>query len=654
MPLSLKKIQEAHERLKEYSGDNPYLAKLRNDVFAYNSKTLNDFECTYILGNYNNKPKRIFKTVKVADWWGQLKQQEWKTEFTPDRIVITWLLGETDTVYHFFCMYRRSQPSAVECFAPKKAILTDFLLPSFNDIDIDFSAYAAKSGRELYPYQEEAVKFLVARKKAILASEMGCGKTSSAIVASLCGGYERILVIAPASVKTSWKKELGLYVDEDDITVVSGRKWDNKKYTIINYDILKNFYEVPTEVVKEKTLILNDQGRLELETKDREKVSRKKSTIKEAMDASDIYNAKFDLIIIDEAHRLSNTTSGIYKIVSDFVKRSNPKGIFALTGTPITNRPINFYNILKIIGAPIADDWTHYVERYCDGKSFYKKKERDAQTYIYLRNVHKNSWYDLTFDEKKELDTIIEQRCKKVWVTNGASNLEELQEIVKPYYLRRMKSEFGTLPNKVVKVLAYSLTDNESREYEDLWEEYINGKDSEKAAILEKYRHIAETTKERQWLANSMIERTANLARRCIESGHKVVIFCSFDDEINTLSKMFGDICVKHNGKTTAQKKDKAVDRFQNDDSVKVFLGNIQSASVGITLTRGTVAIFNSFSWVSGINLQAEDRIHRIGQQNDVTVYYQVFKDTFYEDMLDKVRGKEDIISTIIIDESKK
>lgn len=91
------------------------------------------------------------------------------------------------------------------------------------------------------------------------------------------------------------------------------------------------------------------------------------------MSNSQIFQSNFDLIIIDEAHRLSNTTSGIYKIVSDLVARSKPLGIYAITGTPITNRPINFYNILKIINAPIASDWNYYVTRYCDAKSFYKK-----------------------------------------------------------------------------------------------------------------------------------------------------------------------------------------------------------------------------------------------------------------------------------------
>ena len=151
-----------------------------------------------------------------------------------------------------------------------------------------------------------------------------------------------------------------------------------------------------------------------------------------------------------------------------------------------------------------------------------------------------------------------------------------------------------------------------------------------------------------------MLDRTISLTRKCVELGHKVVVFCSFDDEINTLMKEFGAIAVKHNGKMINKYKDKSVESFQNDPNIKVFVGNINSAGVGLTLVASDVAIFNSFSWVSGDNLQAEDRIHRLNQTKKCTVYYQVFSDTFYEEMLDKVRGKQSIIDNIIVTENEK
>jgi SNF2 family DNA or RNA helicase len=155
-------------------------------------------------------------------------------------------------------VYRRSQEKAVEVFAPKKAIITDLLSEDWTLKEIDFKPYNERSGRVLYPHQEDAVKFLTTKKKAILADVMGFGKTTSAIVSALEDDYKHILIISPASVKTTWKKELMQYVPEDDITIVEGSKWKENRFTIINYDILKNFYEVPTETVKQTSLELQD------------------------------------------------------------------------------------------------------------------------------------------------------------------------------------------------------------------------------------------------------------------------------------------------------------------------------------------------------------------------------------------------------------
>jgi SWI/SNF-related matrix-associated actin-dependent regulator 1 of chromatin subfamily A len=652
MTLALSKIEKAYELLKNYNGSNSHIIKLKNTVIAYQTRAMNDFEVEYVLSNFDKEPREINKIVKIADWYGEKLKEDLELEFVPKVLKVTWYLGEKDSLYHFYCIYRRSQEKALELFAPKKAILTDFLSEDWTLKEINFKPYNERLGFCLYPHQEEAVKFLTSKKKAILADVMGFGKTYSAIVSALEDEYEKVLIISPASVKMTWYKELKSLVNEDEITIVEGSKWKENKFTIINYDILKNFYEVPMETVKTSSLEL-EGGQVKKVVKEKEKVSRKASVISEAMENSQLFQSQFDLIIIDEAHRLSNTTSGIYKIVSDLVKRSNPKGIYELSGTPITNRPINFYNLLKIIGSPLADDWKYYVERYCDGKFFYNKKERDAISFMFCKKKGKASWYDLSFEEKEELDKILDKRCKKIWVTDGASHLDELQEAVKSCYIRRDKNDL-TLPKKTVKVLNYDLTNEERESYEQVWDEYLQAQEGKNKEDLEKYKKITEGIMMRQWLANAMTSKTIDLARKCVDLGNKVVIFCSFDEELNTIKEAFKDICVVHNGKMLTKKKDKSVEEFQNNPNIRVFIGNIQSAGVGLTLVASRVAIFNSFSWVSGDNLQAEDRIHRLNQKKDVTIYYQVFGDTFYKEMFDKVRGKQEIIDNIIVSEKNK
>lgn len=654
MALALDKIEKAYKYLEEYKGDNPFIIRTRNTVIAYKTRAMNDFEIEYVISNRDAEPRAINKIVKVADWWGAKQQAEWNTNFPIQKIKITWLIGETPTLYHVYCIYRRSQSQAIEMFIPKQAILTDFLCEDWMAKNIDFKPYNERSQRPLFPYQEEAVKFLTSKKKAILADEMGSGKSLDAIVASLVDQYEKILIICPASLKMNWQKELLYYVDEEQISIVEGAEWKDNKYTIINYDILRNFYQIPTETIKQKRLEMDDDGSIQSVVDEKEKVSRKKLVISEAMANSPLYQAKFDLVIIDEAHRLSNTSSGIFKIVSDLVKRSNPKGIYALTGTPITNRPINFFNILKIIDAPIAKDWKHYVERYCDGKHFYNKKERNAHTAIFCRQHNKSSWYDLSYDEKQQLDKYLERHCRSVWVTNGASHLDELQEVVKSYYLRRTKDQFKAIVGKTVNIIKYKLTETEQAEYDNVWNEYAMAKADTNIVDVEKYKKITEGIILRQWLAKTMTNKTIALANKLLKDNDKIIIFTSFDEELNTLAEAFGEMCVVHNGKMTIKKKDESVELFQHDPSKKVFIGNIHSAGVGLTLTASHVVVFNSFSWVPGDNLQAEDRAHRLNQTEDVTIYYQTFQDTFYEEMLDKVRGKQNIIDNIIITEANK
>lgn len=157
------------------------------------------------------------------------------------------------------------------------------------------------------------------------------GKTITSIVAALEDNYEKILVISPASVKTVWEKEIKRFLNEDKLTIVNGSTWKEARFTIINYDILDNFYEIPMETVKRKVRNIDDNGKITYKTVEKEVVSKKDVIIKEAMANSQLFQSKFDLIIIDEAHKLSNSTSGRYKIIADLIKRSNPDGIYLLT-----------------------------------------------------------------------------------------------------------------------------------------------------------------------------------------------------------------------------------------------------------------------------------------------------------------------------------
>ena len=103
-----------------------------------------------------------------------------------------------------------------------------------------------------------------------------------------------------------------------------------------------------------------------------------------------------------------------------------------------------------------------------------------------------------------------------------------------------------------------------------------------------------------------------------------------------------------------SKEKDNSVHKFMNDKDVMVFIGNIQSCGVGITLISSCNMIFNNLSFLPADNRQMEDRIYRIGQTRDVNIYYQFFKDTQYEKMWDIVMKKELVINQVIKKETEK
>ena len=656
MSISLEKTSEAYNKLKEYNGENSYLINLKNDVFVYKNKTLNELQIEYILENYDKIPFYYNKIVKIAKWYGLKKQEEWGTEFVPEKLLIGYYLGETQAFYHIYIKYRKSMDKFILLFVPKNAILTPLFIEDFNKKEIDFSKYNTENFK-LKPQQEQGVKFLTTRKKAILAHQMGGGKTIASIVAALEDNYNKILVISPASVKHTWYRELKRFMDEDDFTIVEGSTWREARFTIINYDILDNFYEIPTEIVKRKVRNVDDNGEITYKTVEKEVVSKKNAVISEAMANSQLFQSKFDLIIIDEAHKLSNANNGRYKIITDLIQRSNPKGIYELTGTMITNNPMNLYNILKIIDADITKDWQSYVKNYCDGKQIYVKGERDGFTNAFLKKKGKTSWYDLTYDEKTELNEFLDKNCKKIWLTRGASNLEELKERIKHLYLRDLNEEIYKKFKKETKVISYTLSNDEKNEYDNVWEEYINSLDEEERdlnKILDN-KKLIEGSVLRQATSQMMIPHTIQLVESILKnSDDKVIIFCAFDKEIYDLKEHFQDTCVVHNGKLTTKAKEKAIDTFKNDEKCRILLGNLVSTSVGLNLIVANHVIFNSVSWLPAENQQAEYRILRIGQTKDCTIYYQKLNDTYMTRMFELLAIKNEIIDAVIVDEKNK
>lgn len=667
---SIKAKNEALLKLKEYNGINPQILQFKKEVVLLNrTNVLNDFAVEYILTNYNFTPTPINKTIKIADWFGEKLQKDYEIEFLPEKLRIFTLIGETKTIFHVLIKYRQNM-EPMEMFISKKAILENFLVDDYHNIQVDFNRYDMLSSskdpnRKIKEHQKEAVQFLLSRKKCVLADDMGVGKSLELSIASIEGNFDSVLIICPASLKTNWKKELMWYTPERDITIIEspirmtkpelekylgykeGRsgltvkelqeeakdkgKWEDNRFVIVNFDILEEFYKIPA--------------------------TRSKENLQKALEESPmlqyILNKK-SLIIIDEAHRLSNDTSIRYKIIDNLIKRGKPDSVYLATGTPITNNPQNFYCVLKLINDPITDDWQYYMERYCGAMKIPAKGEKERWTNYFLQRVNKSSWYDLTSKEKDDLKEYISKNARKITIMKDATNLEELKLRVQHLYLRRTKEDIAEgLPNKTIHEVFYDFNPQQLYEYNKLWDEYVTAQ-LKADPTKEINKELLEGAIYRKYCSNQMVPNTIKMTDEFISQGKKVIIATCYDEELEMLKEYFGKKCVVYNGKMNSKQKDAAQKAFMDDPNIMVFIGNIQAASVGLTLIVSHTLIFNNMSFVPSDCRQMEDRVYRIGQTNDVDIYYQLFKGTQYEKIWDIILKKELIINTVIKTEYEK
>jgi SWI/SNF-related matrix-associated actin-dependent regulator 1 of chromatin subfamily A len=276
----------------------------------------------------------------------------------------------------------------------------------------------------------------------------------------------------------------------------------------------------------------------------------------------------------------------------------------------MTSRPIDYFNLLSLIDSPVAKNWMAYVIRYCQGYQF-------------------------------------KVGSRKVWNVMGASNLEELRDRTLGLTLRRLKEDVLDLPDKIITPVYLRL---KSKLYEEVMGDYYNWYEKNPEESKSLTVQFTKLTKVRQIIADEKIAQTIELAENIIEQDKKVIIFCNFTDSLNKLCEHFGKTAVKLDGSMSKAERQLSVDQFQENEKVKVFVGNIKAAGVGLTLTSAEAVIMNDLSFLPSDHSQAEDRAYRYGQKNNVLVYYPIFENTIEGIIYDILANKKQVISTILGD----
>ncbi len=557
---------KALELLDTYSGANNYILYLQQKKLSskkfYPTRSQSDYIITY----YDVLPKVARKWVELDTYFAKKFAEERYLLQVPEQIYIEKLLVEKEKSYHVWGKFFESDKLS-EFWIPKSALIKTHIIKT---VEIDYSKYGH---RPPLSHQKEAIEKLVGSKRFILADDMGLGKTTSTIIAALETNAKKILIVCPASLKINWEREIANYSDRS-VFIAEGKKYSTESdFVIINYDILKNFHD----------------------TKDKEN--------------SLLIKSNFDLVILDEAHMISNAQAQRTKIINSFVK--NIKRVWLLTGTPMTSRPMNYYNLLSIIESPVAQNWMAYAIRYCQGYQFNAGK-------------------------------------RKVWNVSGASNLEELRDRTSKQILRRLKEDVLDLPEKIITPVYLRL---QSKEYENLMGEYYDWYDKNPDESSSLTVQFSKLMKVRKVIANEKVNQTIEFTENILEQGKKVIIFTNFTDTLQSIYQHFGKQAVYLDGSCSNAIRQQAVDSFQNDDKIKVFVGNLKAAGVGLTLTAAEVVIMNDLSFVPAEHAQAEDRAYRYGQKSNVLVYYPLFDNSIEGAIYDILNNKKRIINTVMGDQ---
>lgn len=427
----------------------------------------------------------------------------------------------------------------------------------------------------LYKFQQDSQSLLSSRKHNLLADEMGLGKTVQAIEMINRNRLRMVLIICKASIKINWERKLKEWLISARYIQIINKKTDRieplAEIIIVNYDLITHSY-------------------LFYQLKEIE----------------------WDLIICDEAHYLKNLEARRTQAVlakDGLIHKA--KRTLMMTGTPVLNRPIELYPILRVLApqviAPYSDKFK-YAKRYCDGY-------QDG----------------FGFNDR------------------GASNTEELNKRLRQHYMiRRTWNELEIqLPKKRYEMVFIDQTEAVKGHLKVL-------DDAQRTDFKHQKLNIdaGGLATLRRETAEAKIVCCISTIKEWVESSGKLVIFAYHHSVIERLEhelKEYGTLTLT--GSTSQSNRQRAIDTFrQEGSSKKVFIGQIQAAGEGIDGLQDVChhILFVESSWVPGEISQAIARLWRIGQKQSVLVRFLIWANSIEEHMmrvaLEKVKTIKEIV----------
>lgn len=395
----------------------------------------------------------------------------------------------------------------------------------------------ALSKHSLMDHQPAGIKHLLQRTSALLADDMGLGKTRQAVIAAAIRAGDRpVLVITLSTLIINWEREIQMVYPDARI---SKQRFDPEtQWAIVNYERLGDYV---------------------------------------------LLAGHFEVMIIDEAHRLKEPTAGWTRHGFDIAAKIPNR--YLLTGTPVLNRESELHTLLRLSGHPVGQlPLKAFCEQFAGSQDFRKN----------------------------------------------------LREAISDWMLRRRKDVLPNLKGKQRQTLPVELTTEERKEYERLRLE-----DRPSLARLGSLRQLLERVKIRV-IMELLVE---------LDVEDKVILFCEFKDtvtELNVRCSEAGHGCVTLIGSDTIVKRQKAIDAFQNDADIRIFIGTTAAAGTGNNLTAANYVMFLGLPWTPGLQDQAEDRAYRNGQLRMVVVKIPLVEETIDQALWQMLEDKRLITQELI------